>query len=359
MANNPDAFQSKLGSHFSSDESSKTLTCPLDELFDESLNYFADYFLALADGELDFFFDANQEIPEKSRKMCEEYNIPIDSSIRLLLHRLGKSAETIDPEEVGSIFCTGYVSEILLSSPVSHSYIPRLVFSAKHSGRTRLALEGLARHWGLYINLAVDDIWEEGVVEVLSQRNSIFLLIRIRILAGFLDYVPPQCDEFDVRRRWVLLQVLPPRCSGSDVFSYIKYLTSEDHLIRTFDCTVFKSSIETTLSRYLPTPNVHLVMDNFIYTAGTGDLNLCNSLVSTRLFSKILIISLSSPPQTLVDAVIVPLKLLSPSMTFKREHLPYLRSLLPSLDKSYEERLLSWFVNSRYGSHFKHHPALN
>lgn len=117
----------------------------------------------------------------------------------------------------------------------------RQLFAVSGSGKTRLSLEGLCKNWGIYLSCraglgtasGANDIKEANAAFVSMtatncldssskpndrQRNilaarrvySQLLCARVFVLKTLLEKIPFGTTADSARRRWVLLQILPP-----------------------------------------------------------------------------------------------------------------------------------------------------
>jgi len=118
------------------------------------------------------------------------------------------------------------------------------VYETSGAGKTRLLLEGLCHHWGFYIScstkdkgpvsgsrdfetavktLALMSTWgqdssDEGIKQNQAAAKRVFAMLlyaRAFTLDKFVRCLPVQTDVRVARRRWVLLQAMPP-CRSSD-----------------------------------------------------------------------------------------------------------------------------------------------
>lgn len=71
----------------------------------------------------------------------------------------------------------------------------------------------------------------QSMDKVLARDHHIILLHRFHVLVGFFGYVLPETKDCDLRRQWVLLQLLPPRFRGLDIFRYMLIRTKPFKLI--------------------------------------------------------------------------------------------------------------------------------
>jgi hypothetical protein len=125
------------------------------------------------------------------------------------------------------------------------------LFNTSGAGKTRVSLDGLCHHWGLYIScksnaktasgsrdfeaatniLTSMSTWNQSQDLCGIQKNAaaadhtfaMLLCARIFILGKFVGHLPLGTDPVTARRRWVLLQVMP-RCLRSyfsDIFTVV------------------------------------------------------------------------------------------------------------------------------------------
>lgn len=124
------------------------------------------------------------------------------------------------------------------------------LFSVSGSGKTRLSLDGLCQNWGLYIScrptrgpasgsddfkVATDMLqgmstWDNGEnpedvlknAQAADRTFTMLLCARIFILKQLVQRLPVNTDVMVARRRWVLVQALPPSLDfgwpSSDLF---------------------------------------------------------------------------------------------------------------------------------------------
>jgi hypothetical protein len=122
------------------------------------------------------------------------------------------------------------------------------LFNNSGSGKTRLSLEGLCHHWGFYISCRSKEAATSGsgdfeeAIAILKktstwnreesanhfQQNSdaadrvfaMLLCARFFVLEKFVDCTSSQTNVTDARRRWVLIQAMPPihKFTGTDIF---------------------------------------------------------------------------------------------------------------------------------------------
>ena len=113
------------------------------------------------------------------------------------------------------------------------------MFETSGAGKTRLLLEGLCDHWGFYISCFTKDkfvsgshdfetavttlqsmsSWNQNVGKNRDAAKRVFAMLlyaRAFTLDQFLRRLPDQTDVREARRRWVLLQAMPPRTLDSD-----------------------------------------------------------------------------------------------------------------------------------------------
>ncbi|KIM39923.1 hypothetical protein M413DRAFT_446839 [Hebeloma cylindrosporum] len=190
----------------------------------EALKPFNQYIEYLASGRFDGYFNSlNPEVPDL------ELGMELPSELMLLLHDLGVDKD--DPR-----------IKRLFNSGTAHLFAPT------GSGKTRLSLEGLCHFWGLYIscqggsaklatgsrdfkratNAMMSIIsWDAtGVTKTIDVSNRAFDMLicaRIFVLKQLLtsSHLPLDEDPMIVRRRWVLVQALPPSARDGDIFASI------------------------------------------------------------------------------------------------------------------------------------------
>ena len=128
------------------------------------------------------------------------------------------------------------------------------LYAVSGSGKTRLCLEGLCHQWGFYISCrgtskkrvagSMDFVtatqmmtemssWDECIektddvvnpVKTNVARRAFEMLIcaRLFVLKHLLEKLPPGTDAKTARRRWVLIQAMPPSIRyPSDIFSIV------------------------------------------------------------------------------------------------------------------------------------------
>ena len=122
------------------------------------------------------------------------------------------------------------------------------LFNTSGSGKTRLALDGLCRHWGFYISCGNHrnatsgsrdfeeathmlpgmsgwnpdgEICDENAL-LAHHMFRMLLLARVYVFHHFLGALPLNESTLNARRRWVLLQIMPPYPKGGvDIFTVI------------------------------------------------------------------------------------------------------------------------------------------
>jgi hypothetical protein len=196
---------------------------------------FGQYIQYLAQGKLDGFLDSIR----REDKVVPELNVTMPTDPILLLHNLGKDPET---ERIENLFVhnTVFVALDLASVTIVNINLApcRHLFSPSGAGKTRLSLDGLCSNWGFYFSCqskancvsgssdfeAATDIlvsmssWNLGTEDKHIYINKIatdrvfamLLCARVFVLKRFMDYLPASTDVGVARRRWVLLQVMPP-----------------------------------------------------------------------------------------------------------------------------------------------------
>ncbi len=119
------------------------------------------------------------------------------------------------------------------------------LFAVSGSGKTRLSLEGLCLHWVLYIscrpgsetlvggsrdftnstktmeNMRDWDNIDGFNVGVACRIFEMVLCARFFVLKHLLEQLPPDTDAVKARRRWVLIQAMPPYFENKDIFSIV------------------------------------------------------------------------------------------------------------------------------------------
>ena len=122
------------------------------------------------------------------------------------------------------------------------------LFNTSGSGKTRLALDGLCCHWGFYISCGnhrnatsgshdfetatriLPDMsgWNTGGeigdenARLAHHTFSMLLLARVYVFHHFLSALPLNESTHNARRRWVLLQIMPPYPkAGVDIFTVV------------------------------------------------------------------------------------------------------------------------------------------
>ncbi|KAM6500713.1 hypothetical protein JOM56_003727 [Amanita muscaria] len=192
---------------------------------------FEKYIKSLAAGELDGYLDKIR--PDK----LKELGVVLPPNPILLIHDLGKHT---DQERIKDLF------------ECDRDDICDIVhlFSVSGSGKTRLSLNGLCSHWGLYIScrtmrgtasgsndfkVATDMLqtmsdWRTSSSD-LSNNDSVahraftmLLCARVFILKQLVQHFPDNTKITDARLRWVLAQVLPPRFRLEDEDLFVKVL---------------------------------------------------------------------------------------------------------------------------------------
>jgi hypothetical protein len=120
------------------------------------------------------------------------------------------------------------------------------LFSVSGSGKTRLSLEGLCLVWGLYISCQPgsdtrvggsrdflnstatmetmrdwNDEESEKNVDIACRVFEMIICARFFVLKYILEQLPPGTDAMKARRRWVLIQAMPPYFENKDIFSIV------------------------------------------------------------------------------------------------------------------------------------------
>lgn len=172
----------------------------------------------------------------------------------------------------------------------------RYLCNAAGSGKTRLLLEGLTLHWGLFFTLEKDD-WgvgshdfSEALANLQSERfsdvvhgslglansdsqdrlrtnqqivrrrvQSVFLA-RLLVFDRFLQHVPETMTEQEenvYRLRWLILQVDPcilPERNGSDIFLSLTRLILESSLSKPAVIQDIDTRLQAHIEALFPTP---------------------------------------------------------------------------------------------------------
>jgi len=208
---------------------------------------FGQYIQYLAQGKLDGFLDSIR--PED--KVVPERDVMMSTDPILLLHNLGKYPETKRIEKLfdhTTVFVALDLAGVTIINPNLAPY--RHLFSPSGAGKTRLSLDGLCFNWGFYFScqstnrvsgsrdfeVATDILvsmssWNLGTKEEHILKNKIaadrvFAMVfcaRVFVLKRLMDSLPTGTDVWVARRRWVLLQVMPPPHSSStlDIFAVL------------------------------------------------------------------------------------------------------------------------------------------
>ncbi|KAF8340839.1 hypothetical protein F5887DRAFT_919439 [Amanita rubescens] len=186
---------------------------------------FENYIDHLATGKLDVYIDSI-----KCEDKVTDLGVVLPLPPILLIHGLGKHA---DQERIEELFKRDRCDTVHL-------------FSVSGSGKTRLSLDGLCSHWGLYISCRTvqgtasgSNDFEEAT-EILQTMSTwsdkspdlsnntpparrifaMLLCARFFIFKQLVQHFPVNTKVKDAQRRWVFAQVLPPCLSdgGKDLF---------------------------------------------------------------------------------------------------------------------------------------------
>lgn len=153
------------------------------------------------------------------------------------------------------------------SLAANHAY--SFLFNTSGAGKTRLSLEGLCDHWGIYLTcqsgrrfgtfgssdfqaatsiLTSISTWDptaQNFTDNIATADRVFAMLlcaRVFIFQQLLAQIPKQTDVRTARRRWVLLQSLPGCYGlGDDIFAEV--LRS----LRRADTDIMRMLIRSTL----------------------------------------------------------------------------------------------------------------
>ena len=118
------------------------------------------------------------------------------------------------------------------------------LYAGSGSGKTRLCLEGLCHRWGLYIScrgassvraagshdftvatelMTTMSTWGSCTQNRDAAHRAFAMLIcaRVFVLKCLLVKLPPDTDMETARRRWVLVQAMPPIDIATDIFAAV------------------------------------------------------------------------------------------------------------------------------------------
>ncbi|KAF8338350.1 hypothetical protein F5887DRAFT_1137571 [Amanita rubescens] len=219
---------------------------------------FEEYIEYLATGKLDGHLDSIQ--PEDKLK---KFRVNLPHRPILLIHDLGKHTHQ---ERIKELFERGIDD----SCDIVH------LFSVSGSGKTRLSLDGLCSHWGLYVSCrsmigmasGSNDFTE--ATEILQSMSTLstkspdlasngpvarrafemLLCARIFILKQLVQRLPVNTDVTVARRRWVFAQVLPPHLEHDDKDLFVKVLRSIRHATTDIMRDITRSSMRN-IEKYL------------------------------------------------------------------------------------------------------------
>jgi hypothetical protein len=223
---------------------------------------FDEYIQWLAEGRLDGYLDSIR---------CEDKtkvpNVAISNDLSLLLHDVGKFP---DKERIRKLFINDTMSVALCPACMAVANHARsFLFNTSGAGKTRLSLEGLCHHWGIYLTcqsgqksatfgssdfrVAIEtltdigtwDSTDQNVTNSAATADRVFAMLlcaRVFVFKQLLDRIPLQTDVRAARRRWVLLQSLPGCYRlGGDIFAEV--LRS----LRQADTRIMRALIRNTL----------------------------------------------------------------------------------------------------------------
>jgi hypothetical protein len=213
-----------------------------EAVMNETFKPFEQYIKWLAEGKLDGYLD--------SIRYEDKIKVPyvdISNDLSLLLHDVGKFP---DKERIKKLFIDDTKFVVLYSAcmaAANHAY--SFLFNTSGAGKTRLSLEGLCNHWGIYLTCRsgrrsatfgssdfqaatsiLTDIstWDPtahnftGNAATADRVFGMLLCARVFVFQQLLTRLPEQIDVRIARRRWVLLQSLPG-CHGlgDDIFAEV------------------------------------------------------------------------------------------------------------------------------------------
>ncbi|KAJ7141998.1 hypothetical protein C8R46DRAFT_920591 [Mycena filopes] len=180
-----------------------------------------------------------------------DLKIPLDTAGKpdMLLHELGQLGEDASLNK--------RLQKLFNTASIAHQFL----INTSGSGKTRLLLEGLCKHWGIYLTAKrdtldhgsndmgniIDTILPDtpGFTERLSESASsdfgralaanrniaknhftYLLLARLRIFRLFLDVIQEvpseqRQTEHEYRVRWLELQIRPYILGGGDIFEHL------------------------------------------------------------------------------------------------------------------------------------------
>jgi hypothetical protein len=229
------------------------------------------YIRLLAVGKLDGYLDKL----DRDSKLSVP-GIVLSTDPNLLLHDLGRY---VDMERIKQLFSGGtvYLFGILTYISVVDIHFFRHQYNKSGSGKSRHSLNGLCHRWGCYISCRDGNSPKTGgsldfdyaVAKLLpflrawnakdpnnAQQNAnstdrVFTMLiwaRIFILKQLMDQFPPSTDPLSARRRWVLLQAMPPHQpfhETEDIFVEIL------QTLRLGDMDIMQKLIRSTLLTFL------------------------------------------------------------------------------------------------------------
>jgi hypothetical protein len=166
------------------------------------------------------------------------------------------------------------------------------LFNTSGSGKTKLTLDGLCHHWGIYItcrpgtSAAIGSNDFKVATRILTEFSTwdpnnqnfrdnaaaadrafaMLLCARVFVFKQFLDRIPLHTNAKAARRRWVLLQTLPGRIwPGDDIFSEVleALRPADTNIMRGLVRTMLRAAIREDLFPTGPrsNPSLFLVID--------------------------------------------------------------------------------------------------
>ena len=224
---------------------------------------FEQYIQYLTEGKLDPYLDSTRRDDKITLPGLGGSTDPF-----LLLHNLGNHPEE---DRIQKLFIDGTMFVFHPDCVTAVDHVHSFLFNTSGAGKTRLSLEGLCRHWGIYLTcqaaprapsgsgdfaaavaIMESSTWDETGCNIQQNASAtdrvfaMFLCARLFVLKRLLDLVPLQTDVKAVkaaRRRWVLLQIFPPCLRSSDDV-FVEILRS----IRSADIDIMQDFIRTTIN---------------------------------------------------------------------------------------------------------------
>jgi hypothetical protein len=203
---------------------------------------FEQYIEWLAEGKLDGYLGSIRH-----EDKIEVPNVDISNDLSLLLHDVGKFP---DEERVRKLFIDDTKFVVLYpASMAAGNHTCSFLFNTSGAGKTRLLLEGLCNHWGIYLtcrsgrrfatfgssdfqaatsiltNISTWDPTAQNFTDNTATADRVFAMLlcaRVFVFHQLLTRIPEQTDVRTARRRWVLLQSLPGCYGlGDDIFAEV------------------------------------------------------------------------------------------------------------------------------------------